>query len=466
MTKFVFRVPFRLMTTMVVLYALNISTPAFAQSKCDEHLGLIQDVADSILNHPYEKRGFVSVPLDYKNPTTSPEIKIFYRLLPALGSSVDDTSKPIMVIINGGPGFSSEHMRSLNFDYSKAAEDKGRLKELQKNYRVLMFDQRGTAGGSAPLNMNDPKLDPYFVAEYFNAPHMANDLGAIINTVVPKGEQFYIIAQSFGGMVGVIYMTETKKSPAKFQLPTGIVFAASSLPTRGDPVEWILGRRKEQYNINLKLAAKIPEIKGRILQLRERIRSVRPDSTFVDMLYGELVGNMTGEWEAKLNKKIEGYLAMTDAQLQSEIDKNTDNISMLNYILSSTVLTPGYTDKSLSRLVIQKFPFEPWMIDENAYYRDVRGDTADQDRIIAQIDKTPPTPVQFPSAEEIRKALEQTKVLFTTAEDDAAVPMSGYIQAVKKLQPSTGKIIVLPNGGHSAVFQAPGVKALSDNGFL
>lgn len=76
-----------------------------------------------ILEHPIEKRGFVSVPLDHNDPSKK-TIEIFYRLIPSYGGSPDDKTKPIIVVFNGGPGVASHFYRPLNFDYDNLSSPK------------------------------------------------------------------------------------------------------------------------------------------------------------------------------------------------------------------------------------------------------------------------------------------------------------------------------------------------------
>lgn len=95
------------------------------------------------------------MPLDYSQGC-SPNINIFYRMIPAYGSQINDKSKPIIVVMNGGPGAPSSVYRSLNFDYSKPNPNIfDRFKYLLINYRILLVDQRGTDGLSLPIDFTN-----------------------------------------------------------------------------------------------------------------------------------------------------------------------------------------------------------------------------------------------------------------------------------------------------------------------
>src|SRR4051794_31199964 len=91
-----------------------------------------------VLEHPRERRGFVSVPLDHAK-AAGEKIDIFYRLLPAY----DGTARPMIVIFNGGPGVSCSAYRPLDFDYADPASPKNgpldRFKYILNTHRVLLI---------------------------------------------------------------------------------------------------------------------------------------------------------------------------------------------------------------------------------------------------------------------------------------------------------------------------------------
>lgn len=107
-----------------------------------------KSIDPNVLHHSVERRGFHSVPLDYQNPS-GPTINLFYRLIPAIGGLPDDRSKPVVVVINGGPGIPASFYRPLDYDYATNSMPHGgldRFKFLAQSFRVLIVDQRGTDG--------------------------------------------------------------------------------------------------------------------------------------------------------------------------------------------------------------------------------------------------------------------------------------------------------------------------------
>lgn len=63
-------------------------------------------VDPAVLAHAVERRGFVDAPFDHARPD-GPKIRVFYRLIPAHGSTTGDSTYPVIVVINGGPGYPS-----------------------------------------------------------------------------------------------------------------------------------------------------------------------------------------------------------------------------------------------------------------------------------------------------------------------------------------------------------------------
>ncbi|MDE2509987.1 MAG: alpha/beta fold hydrolase, partial [Elusimicrobia bacterium] len=208
----------------------------------------------SVVRHSVERRGFVPVPFDYTRPE-GPRLEIFYRLIPAAGTSASDSSHPLLVVVNGGPGMASSGYRPYDFDYAASRSAKpDYLGELSKHFRVLILDQRGTDGYSAPLNLDDPRSRPEIIARYFDSSHIARDHQEVLQAVLP-GEEFFMIAQSYGGMVGMHYMG----LPGIVRRPKGICFSSAAMP-HGDFLEQFTARRAKQKELNLQLKKSRPDL--------------------------------------------------------------------------------------------------------------------------------------------------------------------------------------------------------------
>jgi pimeloyl-ACP methyl ester carboxylesterase len=400
----------------------------------------------SLLNHPIEKRGFVNVP----------DGEIFYRLIPAYHHDVNDTSKPIIVVINGGPGVASSAYRPIDFDYqnpdSKLNGSINRFLYLLKDFRILIADQRGTNGLSMPIDLSDSKLDYHAIAERFSSDQQAKDYLAVIEQVIPKTEKFYIIAQSYGGMVGMQYLALPNK-----RLPAGIIFSASALPHE-DALQSCLYRRSEQLKLNHALKSYDPLIEQKILLVKNHLINVGLPSYGIHSLYGILGRGMDGLWQKAFIDRLNAMLLQNINEVKKEL-KDAGGFSLLNYILSSSNFTPGETDRTLAIKVSKMVPFEDWMIDENVMYLSPMAEPG-VELLVNQIDQDPPHPTAMPTLETLRHQIGQNQLLFTAAENDAFVPKEIYKKAIQPyLVEGHTELQTLP-GGHNAIFLENGHLAI------
>ncbi|MCB0478898.1 MAG: alpha/beta hydrolase [Crocinitomicaceae bacterium] len=101
-----------------------------------------------------------------------------------------------ILIINGGPG-----MNSIGF--------RGLAKELGKNHKAIIYDQRGT-GGSIVENPSEDNITLDFMVQ--DIENLRKEL---------KIEKWFVLGHSFGGMLGSYYAT---KHPESIQ---GLILSAS-----------------------------------------------------------------------------------------------------------------------------------------------------------------------------------------------------------------------------------------------
>jgi pimeloyl-ACP methyl ester carboxylesterase len=446
---------------LIFLVFLSVANSAFAD-ECVQILSFIKPVPLSVLHHTQEARGFVTVPFDYDHPEAGVNLKIFYRFLPTEGGSVIDSSKPIAVIVNGGPGYSSEHFRALDHDYTKADETT-LLKKLSQTHRVLLMDQRGT-GQSAPLNMEDPKLNPYWVAANFNANQVARDLGLVINEVIAPDERFYMVAQSYGGMVATVYLVEATKGKSTMRMPTGIVFASPALPY-GDFIAREFHRRVAQKELNEQLLKAVPGINAKIMQLRRKVQRMDQNSAYVDSLYRLFFDALEPGWEQKMARVIESKLELSRSKLQEEVRNDKRDFPLLNYILYSAMVIPGHTDKGVCRDMIKRIPFSDWMIDECRHYVKTELKALSQKLIVDMVDRTPPPAISFPTKEEFKAALAKTKPAFFVAVNDGAVSAFALRDLANEVSSEETPFFLFEAGGHTVTFEEEGHEIIQLLGF-
>jgi len=417
----------------------------------------LKTVDRSVLEHPVERRGFVTVPLDHAaDPAAAgPTLDIFYRLIPAHGSAVDDRTKPIVVVINGGPGIPASFYRPLDYDYAQGALRPGldRFKHLLLSHHVLIADQRGTDGNSAPLDMDDPSVDPDLVARFFSSDSHALDYLAVVDAVVPAGEAYFVIAQSYGGLPGMQLIAQRAR-----RQPRGIVFSSSALPFE-DPLASMRARRREQLRLNLHLATVVPDIAARLDQVRGHLVALGLDPKLVHGLFVLLGKDVPGVWEPGVVRRLDTMGTQTRAQIMVDVEAGLELPSLLNYILSSANFSPGWTDRTLAATGSHEIPFEAWMIDEHEMLMQTGQDGTWREAMVAAIDRAPPPATAFPSLAELRQAVGERQVLFTAADNDAFVPGDSYRESVERfIVPGHTAVRTLP-GGHNAIFLEAGYAA-------
>ncbi len=418
----------------------------------------LKPVNPDLIIHPLEQRGFVTAPFDYRKPEDD-MISVFYRLIPAYGSAKEEQKKPIIVVINGGPGVASSVYRPLDFDYEHLDSPKNgplnRFKYLLHSYRVLIVDQRGTDGQTAPLDMENPKINANGIAHYFSSDSQARDYLAVINEVIPKGEDFFIIAQSYGGMVGMQYL-----SLPEMRKPRGMIFSCSALPYE-DVMDAMMSRRAEQLKLNFELKKAVPGIEKKLTQVREHLKSIGLNPGFVNSLYSLLGKGVSGQWQSALVEHCDQMITQNREAMEKDMRENLGGVNLLNYILSSANFTPGYTDRTMAKMTSEKIPFEPWMIDENWMLNQTGADGTWKEAFVDTMDQEPPPPTPFASIEELRASIAKNQVLFTAAHNDAFVPADSYLRAIQKfLVEGHTQVETLP-GGHAAIFLEEGLKALN-----
>lgn len=409
-----------------------------------------------IAEHPIERRGFLTVPLDYADAKGA-TIDLFWRLIPAYGRAPDDPTHPIIVVINGGPGIPASFYRPLDYDYGARQNPKGgldRFFHLLETHRVLICDQRGTDGGSAPLDFDDPSIDPDLVARYFSADSHALDYLALIDHLVPAGERFFVIAQSYGGLPGMHLIAQAGR-----RQPTGIVFSSSALPFE-DPLATMRSRRRAQLELNRELERAVPDVALRLAAARAHLVALGLDPVIVQGLWALLGKDVAGTWEYQVVARLDKMLGQTREQILQDVEDGLEAPSLLNYILSSSNFSPGWTDRTLARRGSEEIPFEPWMLDEHEMLMQTGQDGSWRAAMVERIDRRPPAATPFPTLDELRAALARTPALFTVADNDAMVPAELYRDVLAQfLVPGRGEVRALP-GGHSAIFLEAGHRAL------
>lgn len=157
---------------------------------------------------------FFQVPRDYSNPSSG-HIQLFARSALKAEKADDDTTStdssakktqlPWLIYLQGGPGFECRSPQQMPFTQTI----------LEKGYRLLMLDQRGT-GLSTAISQSSLQLrgDEQVQAEYlksFRADSIVKDCEAIRRALTadyPEDKQKWtIMGQSFGGFCCTTYLS-------------------------------------------------------------------------------------------------------------------------------------------------------------------------------------------------------------------------------------------------------------------
>ncbi len=136
----------------------------------------------------------VTVPLDHASPDGE-QITVFAREV----ADPDGRDKPFLVFLQGGPG--SEAPRPTRHPTSP-----GWLDRALQDYRVLMFDQRGT-GRSTPIGTL-PGLTPQQQADHlahFRADSIVRDAELVRQAL--GVDRWSVLGQSFGGFCSLTYLS-------------------------------------------------------------------------------------------------------------------------------------------------------------------------------------------------------------------------------------------------------------------
>lgn len=404
-----------------------------------------------IQEHSVEKRGFVTVPLDYYDPQGA-KIDIFFRLMPSKGASLANDKKPILVVMNGGPGMPSSGYRSIDFDYV-TGKGRNRYDELDKYFRILAVDQRGT-GFSAPLDLDNPSLSPQIIATYFDSNEHARDHVAVIAEVVSENEPFFMLARSYGGHIGFQYIALGNHVPQ----PAGIILSSAIQPDM-DGRTIFSKRRQKQRDLQETLLIERPGIDKKLNRLRAHLQQLQIDPNLINTLWFSLGAG--DNWEQHFEEKIDSLLAQTDKHvLLDSFEAGT--VNLLNYVLSSAALIPGYTDKSLTKVTSKDVPFADWMLDENWVLNQIGNDDDWRQYFIAAVDANPPPATAFPNVAMFKDLMASQQVLFTFGEHDAFLEPTHQLEAAKRFFVPGHVSFQMFNGGHGAAFSKEGAKFVDE----
>jgi pimeloyl-ACP methyl ester carboxylesterase len=167
---------------------------------------------------------YFEVPLDYSRPSGE-QITIFAREAVAVGKETADL--PYLLFLQGGPG--SPAPRPFNRS--------GWLGRLLKEYRVILFDQRGT-GLSSPIHHQTLARFPDAEAQaeylkHFRADNIVRDAERIRQQLLGD-KPWSVLGQSYGGFCIATYLSFAPEGLREAMFTGG-------LPPIGVPIDEVYG---------------------------------------------------------------------------------------------------------------------------------------------------------------------------------------------------------------------------------
>lgn len=161
------------------------------------------------------------LPIDHANPD-GPKIGVFARELVA--PSKEGTDLPVLVFLQGGPGYPSP----------RPMDNSGWIKRALADYRVLLLDQRGT-GRSTPVlyhtlaSLDSPQAQANYL-KHFRLDTIVEDCEAIRRQLIGADTTWSLLGQSYGGFCIAHYLSAR---------PEGLreVYITGGIPPAGVPVD-------------------------------------------------------------------------------------------------------------------------------------------------------------------------------------------------------------------------------------
>jgi pimeloyl-ACP methyl ester carboxylesterase len=145
-----------------------------------------------LTDHLYE------IPLSHRRPEGE-KIEVFAREVVAPGK--EEANLPLLLFLQGGPGYGSPRPFGRS----------GWLKRALQEYRVLLFDQRGTGRSTPVLSQTLAYLPtPQAQADYlknFRADAIVQDAEWIRRDLIGVDTPWSVLGQSYGGFCAVHYLS-------------------------------------------------------------------------------------------------------------------------------------------------------------------------------------------------------------------------------------------------------------------
>ncbi len=170
----------------------------------------MKQTTDSIPGLVLDNRTF-DLPIDYAKPDR--KTSVFARIVTAAGK--ENADLPYMVFFQGGPGSGSP----------RPMENKGWIKRVLAEYRLVLLDQRGT-GLSTPITAQTMRgfSTPQAQADYlkhFRTDNIVRDAEVIRGQLIGD-KPWSILGQSYGGFCAMRYLSAAPEGLREVLITGGI----------------------------------------------------------------------------------------------------------------------------------------------------------------------------------------------------------------------------------------------------
>jgi len=201
------------------------------------------------------------LPVDHDRPDGE-SLTVFAR--EAVAPDKRDAALPWLVFLQGGPGFGAP----------RPVDASGWLGRMLEDYRVLLLDQRGTAG-SSPIDTESLRARGDAAAQaaylsHFRADAIVRDCEAIRRVLVKDEAPWAVLGQSFGGFCATHYLSAHPEGLSAVFITGGLPPLEASTDDVYRRTYALCTRKNEEYY------ARYPEDVDRVRRVARRIAEQQP----------------------------------------------------------------------------------------------------------------------------------------------------------------------------------------------
>ena len=311
------------------------------------------------------------VPLNYQDETGK-KITIFAREV--CRAEYRDKPLPYLIFFQGGPGYESP--RPIN--------DSGWIKRASEEYRILLFDQRGT-GLSTPISkesivgLSDDELASYLT--FFRADNIVRDAEYVRKALI-KNEKWSVLGQSFGGFCATHYLSFYSSSLEKVFITGGLP------PLNAHPDDIYRSTYKNVINKNNLFFNTFPNARGNVQMITKYLQEnqvLLPNGDILSAKRFQQLGLQLGfsDGMATLNYLFENAFInskLSYAFLKNILSLQSFDTNPIFSVLHEACYAQNFATNWSAQRIINEFPeflsnkgsdilftgemIYPWMFDE------------------------------------------------------------------------------------------------------